>query len=79
MEEIAHSANVPAAPVAVLTRPPVMGRALACRSPDGIDRSGPTVSGCKRCVSARGGMSKGKSVPSSLHVLLVFSQTTQQP
>ena len=61
MEEIAHSANVPAAPVAVLTRPPGIGRALACRSPDGVDGSGPTVSGCKRCVGqgeecARGGV-----------------------
>jgi len=78
MEEIAHSANVPAAPVAVLTRPPGIGRALTCRSPDGIDGSGPTVSGYKRCVSARGRMSKGKSIPSSSRVPLVFSRTTRQ-
>lgn len=72
MEKIAHSADVPAAPVAVLTRPPGLGRALAGRSPDGVDGSGTTVSGCKRCVSTRGRMSKGKSIPSSLRVLLVF-------
>ena len=45
MEEIAHSASVLAAPVAVLTRPPGTGRALTCCSLNCADRSGPTVSG----------------------------------